>query len=63
MTKLFVPPQQEQKQEEPQPETDSEPIAESSTVENANRDDRTFWQTYTPMNIIREVRFRLTGKA
>jgi hypothetical protein len=63
MTKLFVPPQQDEKQQEPESETDSEPVAESSTIENSSGDDRTFWQTYTPMNIIREVRFRLTGKA
>lgn len=59
MTKLFVqPPQQEKEQEEPQVES----VAESQLETTSNDDGRNFWQTYTPMNILREVRFRLTGK-
>lgn len=58
MTKLFVQqPQKEEKQPEP------EPVAESQPEPVSSRDGRTFWETYTPMNIIREVKFRLTGKA
>ncbi|MCB9191214.1 MAG: phytanoyl-CoA dioxygenase family protein [Flavobacteriales bacterium] len=58
MTKLFVQqPQEEEKQPEP------EPVVESQPEPVSNGDGRTFWETYTPMNIIREVKFRLTGKA
>jgi hypothetical protein len=32
-------------------------VAESGS----SSDDRTFWQTYTPMNVMREIRYRLTG--
>lgn len=64
MTKLFVqapPPEEREEQSETQPE----PVVETSSESNdANAgDDRSFWQTYTPMNIIKEVKFRLTGKA
>lgn len=60
MTKLFVqsPPAEEPKSE-PQPE----PVVQETSSNNDSGDDRTFWQTYTPMNIIKEVKFRLTGKA
>ena len=58
MTKLFIQqPQEEEKQPEP------EPVVEAQPEPVSNGDGRTFWQTYTPMNIIREVKFRLTGKA
>lgn len=58
MTKLFIQqPQEEEKQPEP------EPVVEAQSEPVSNGDGRTFWQTYTPMNIIREVKFRLTGKA
>ena len=59
MTKLFVQQPQEEKVEEPQ----QEQVVEARPEAVSNGDGRTFWQTYTPMNIIKEVKFRLTGKA
>ena len=60
MTKLFVQAPQQEKTEKKE-----EAITQEETtqlVENSGSNDRTFWQTYTPMNILKEVRFRLTGK-
>ncbi len=61
MTKLFV---QESKKEEAEPQTVEEPVAQTQTEPvTSTVDDRTFFETYTPLNILREVRFRLTGNA
>lgn len=57
MTKLFVQPSSEEEQKRP-----VESVEQTSTSEG-NGDNRSFWQTYTPLNILKEVRFRLTGKA
>lgn len=60
MTKLFVQAPQEQPKEEPV--MSEVPSAEPAASAN-NGDNRSFWETYTPGNIIREVKYRITGKA
>jgi hypothetical protein len=60
MTKLFVQSPQEEKPKEK--EEIVEQVETHPVAENTNSNERTFWQTYTPLNIIKEVRFRLTGK-
>lgn len=46
--------------DEPKP---VQPKVEPAVVEVASTstDERTFWQTYTPGNVIREIKYRLTG--
>ncbi|MCF8464371.1 MAG: phytanoyl-CoA dioxygenase family protein [Flavobacteriales bacterium] len=58
MTKLFVQPISEESRIDTEPES----ILNTPTKSESNSDGRTFLQTYSPMNIIREVKFRLTGK-
>lgn len=37
-----------------------EPVLVTEEVSSSG-DDRTFWETYTPINVLKEIRFRLTG--
>ena len=60
MTKLFVQSPQEEKPAKK--ETVVEQVEVHDSAESANSNEQTFWQTYTPINILKEVRFRLTGK-
>jgi ectoine hydroxylase-related dioxygenase (phytanoyl-CoA dioxygenase family) len=60
MTKLFVQSPQEEKPAKK--EAIVEQVEVHDSAESANSNERTFWQTYTPINILKEVRFRLTGK-
>ena len=59
MTKLFV----QAPQEEPTPEPEQQPVTQTQEQSASNGDGRSFWETYSAMNIIREVKFRLTGKS
>ncbi|MGB0918761.1 MAG: phytanoyl-CoA dioxygenase family protein, partial [Flavobacteriales bacterium] len=60
MTKLFVQAPQEEKLEVKEEVVENAEV--ETTPENSGSTERTFWQTYTPINILKEVRFRLTGK-
>lgn len=50
-------------------EPESEQEAEPETVQNAQADQQTtetverppFWKVYTPMNVVREIKYRITG--
>lgn len=59
MAKLFNFNMDGTKKEEPKPEPELEMVdAESGS---GSTDQRSFWQTYTPMNVVREIKYRLTG--
>lgn len=60
MAKLFVNAPQENSSPEPEAVPEPELVMESAS--SSSGDGRSFWQVYTPINIIKEVRFRLTGK-
>jgi len=57
MAKLFNYNMDGTQKEEPKAEEPESVLEEASS----SSDSRTFWQTYTPMNVVREIRFRLTG--
>ena len=60
MTKLFGSQTQESKTE-PEPDVEVQPEPEMETV--GSDPSQPFWKVYTPSNVYKEVRFRLTGKA
>ena len=41
--------------------TESVPAQEQAQIETQNRSKEPFWKVYTPLNILREIIFRLTG--
>jgi ectoine hydroxylase-related dioxygenase (phytanoyl-CoA dioxygenase family) len=60
MTKLFGS-QTEESKPEPEPEPQLQAEQELETVEA--EPSQPFWKVYTPSNVYKEVRFRLTGKS
>lgn len=59
MAKLFNFNMDGTKKEEPKPEPELEMVEAESGSDST--DQRSFWQTYTPMNVVREIKYRLTG--
>jgi ectoine hydroxylase-related dioxygenase (phytanoyl-CoA dioxygenase family) len=60
MAKLFGNQTQESKSE-PEPVEEKQPELPMETVETEPSEP--FWKVYTPVNVFKEVRFRLTGKS
>jgi hypothetical protein len=50
------------KQEENSQAQETPYIEEVQLQEETWVDNRSFFETYTPMNILREIKFKLTGK-
>jgi ectoine hydroxylase-related dioxygenase (phytanoyl-CoA dioxygenase family) len=44
-------------------ESESEPVQPEQTIEQTEepKDHRSFWKVYTPMNVVREIKYRITG--